>query len=164
MIDVEEVEDPRMTAAFEDLTSGRPEGQEELIAAGHAHPLSYVPSIGFKSSKAMPTHYPDGQRIPPMPPSSSRLYLGDTTHPVCHIDTPEGFTLTALNALLGVKSVILNILGFKVRFFISHCPGSPHPDFIRLATQSKEFVTFLDVVEVVDAGFFDDFTVAEDVE
>jgi hypothetical protein len=98
-----------------------------------------------------------------MPPTSSRLYFGDKTHAVCHIDTPEGCTLTALNALLGVKSVILDILGFKVRFFISHCPGSPHPDFFRLASQSKEFVTFMDVVEV-DDGIFGDFMVGGGVD
>ena len=159
MIDVEDVEGPAMTAAFENLTSGR-DDKEGLIEIGPAPDASwYVPKIGSKSSKAMPTHYPNGLPIPRMNPSSSRLYLGDSTHPVCHIDTPEGCTLTALNALLGVTSVTIDILGFKVPFFISHCPGSPHPDFFRLATQSKEFVTFIDVVESVDDGEFDDFMV-----
>ena len=154
MIDVEDVEGPAMTSAFEDLTSGRDDEPEGLIEIGPAPDASwYVPKIGSKSSKAMPTHYPNGLTIPRMNPSSSRLYLGDSTHPVCHIDTPEGCTLTALNALLGVTSVTIDILGFKVPFFISHCPGSPHPDFFRLASQSKEFVTFIEVVEVEDEMF-----------
>jgi hypothetical protein len=153
----EEADDVAMSAVYDSLTT--PLGvEDENDIAEPLNPMWYVPKIGFKSLKEMPTHFPDGKRIPSIDPTSSRLYLGDRYNPVTHIDTPEGHTLIALNTLLGVKPVILNILGFKVRFLISHCPGSPHPDYIRMVSQSKAFFKFILSEVVAQGGADNDLT------
>lgn len=137
-VDSEDPSEVAMSEAYDDLTGGPIEVEEGSSIAGLANRMSYVPTV----SGSIKTRYPNGKLITRMDPTSSRLYLGDRTHAVSNIDTPEGHSLIALNAILGVKPVTLHILGFKVRFIISHCPGSPHPDYIRMVSQSKVFFGF----------------------